>query len=215
MIRIGLRWPPWQEPDERVAAFVDGFNVYHGLHDKGFQRFYWLDYRALVETFVRPGQALVAVKYFTARVKKPAESKKRQSTYLDALDAHGGLEIIEGKYVHRSVKCRECSATRDRPNEKMTDVNVATHLVAGAIRDEYDTAILICADADLVPAVRVAQGEGKRIIVVSPRGRTSADLVAESDSHLHFSTSALGKCQLPDLVPGQGGIELRRPDTWT
>jgi hypothetical protein len=66
---------------ERIAAFVDGFNVYYGLRDKGFQRFYRLDYRALVETFVRATETLVYVKYFTSRVTKPPDSHKRQSSW--------------------------------------------------------------------------------------------------------------------------------------
>jgi hypothetical protein len=31
---------------ERVIAYVDGFNFYHGLMDKGWGRFRWLDYHA-------------------------------------------------------------------------------------------------------------------------------------------------------------------------
>lgn len=197
-----------------MAVFIDGFNVYHGLRDKDFRRFYWLDFRALAETFVRPGQQLVAVTYFTARVNKPADSKKRQSTYLDALTAHGGLEIVEGKYKHRQVQCKSCGTKWDRPNEKMTDVNIALRLASGALRDEYDTALLVCADADLIPAVQLARSAGKRVLVVSPRGRTSDDLTNEADAHLHISTTVLGRCQLPNVVTTASGIALARPSTW-
>jgi uncharacterized LabA/DUF88 family protein len=95
----------------------------------------------------------------------------------------------------------------------MTDVNIATHLIVGALRDHYDTALLMCADADLLPAVREVRAAGKRVIVVSPRGRTSAVLSGEADAHLHVATSLLGKCQLPEVVHG-GAVVLRRPVSW-
>ena len=34
--------------ERRVAAYVDGFNLYYGLKSKGWRRFYWLDIRALL-----------------------------------------------------------------------------------------------------------------------------------------------------------------------
>ncbi len=200
-------------PLRRVGFYIDGFNVYHGLLDKGFHRFYWLNYRALASTFLRSGQVLVHVKYFTSRATKPPASQKRQSTYLDALQVIGGIEVIEGVYQQRPVKCPSCSHGWRRPTEKMTDVNIATHLVADAIRDTIDVAVLLCADADLIPAVRLVKGEGKEVIIVSPRGRTSDELVREGDAHLHISNSKLGRCQLPEVVSG-GAVPLHRPEAW-
>ncbi len=199
---------------ERVASFVDGFNVFHGLRSKGFTRFYWLDYRSLVETLIRPPQQLVSVTYFTTRVGHPPEDVKDQSTYIDALRARGGLEVVEGTYKRRPVRCPECGYGWKRPTEKMTDVSVATAMVAGALRDSYDAAILVCADADLIPAVRLVKEEGKHVIIVSPRGRTSDELAAEGDAHLHWNTSVLGKCQLPSPLVSLDGVSLTRPPHW-
>jgi uncharacterized LabA/DUF88 family protein len=199
---------------QQVAAFIDGYNTYYGLRQKGFKRYYWLDYRSLMLTFVRTHQSLVSVKYFTSRVASPAASRARQSTYLDALAAHGGIEIIEGAYRQRPMRCSKCGHEWKRPTEKMTDVHVATQLVAGAFKNEYDLALLLCADADLVPAVRLVRAEGKRVFVISPRGRTSAELVREGDAHLHVNNSTLGRCQLPDPIVTAGGIVLTRPKEW-
>lgn len=200
-------------PLRRVGFYIDGYNVYHGLRQKGFRRFYWLDYVALAKTFVRPDQVLTHVKYFTSRATKPADTQKRQSTYLDALRVSGGIDIIEGAYQHRPVRCPSCQHGWKRPTEKMTDVNIATHLVSDAIRDVVDVVALVCADADLIPAVRLAKDEGKDVIIVSPRGRTSDELAREGDAHLHFNNAALGRCQLPDVVDG-GVVPLKRPDEW-
>lgn len=199
-------------PSRRVGFYIDGYNVYYGLRQKGFRRFYWLDYRSLAETFLWPGQVLAHVKYFTSRASRPADSQKRQSTYLDALVARGGLEIVEGAHQLRPMRCPDCGHSWKRPTEKMTDVNIATHLVTDALRDLVDVVFLVCADADLIPAVRVLKEANKHVIVVSPRGRTSDQLVGEADAHMHFNTSTLGRCQLPDVVDAQ--VPLHRPSTW-
>ena len=53
----------------RVITYIDGFNLYFGLKDSGYRRYYWLDVERLAENILRPGQELLAVKYFTADIK--------------------------------------------------------------------------------------------------------------------------------------------------
>ena len=53
---------------ERVAVYIDGFNLYYGMRSKGWQRYYWLDLRSLSSRFLRPYQKLETVRYFTAKV---------------------------------------------------------------------------------------------------------------------------------------------------
>lgn len=57
--------------DDRVAVYLDGFNFYHGLMAKGWGRYRWLDYHALVARRILVGQTLVAFKYFTSVVNDP------------------------------------------------------------------------------------------------------------------------------------------------
>ena len=40
----------------RIAAYVDGFNLYFGLKEAGFKRFYWLDVVALARNLLKPEQ---------------------------------------------------------------------------------------------------------------------------------------------------------------
>lgn len=53
----------------RVIAYVDGFNLYFGLKNAGFKRYYWLDVMALAGSLLKPGQTLAATHYFTARIR--------------------------------------------------------------------------------------------------------------------------------------------------
>ncbi len=52
-----------------VIAYVDGFNLYHGLRDKYRRRYLWLDLEHLVRR-LRPNDQIVAVRYFTVGVVK-------------------------------------------------------------------------------------------------------------------------------------------------
>lgn len=57
--------------NQRVIAFIDGFNLYFGLKAKRWQRYYWLNLQALMRNILKPDQHLVHTKYFTARVQGP------------------------------------------------------------------------------------------------------------------------------------------------
>ncbi len=44
---------------ERLIAYVDGFNLYFGMRETGWQRFYWLDIELLVRNLLKPYQKLI------------------------------------------------------------------------------------------------------------------------------------------------------------
>ena len=141
----------------RALVYVDGLNLYHGLRDRGWRRYYWLDARRLAERLLLPDQTLVAVRYFTARVSaEPGNPDKprRQNAYLEALATLPDLSIHYGQYEAREERCRQCGRTWLRREEKMTDVNIAVEMLGDAADDAFDTAILVSADSDLVGPVR-------------------------------------------------------------
>ena len=71
---------------KKVIAYVDGFNLYFGLKEKGWRRFYWLNIQLLVKNLLKVNQQLVTTKYFTARVIASPDKEKRQSTFIEALE---------------------------------------------------------------------------------------------------------------------------------
>ena len=85
------------------------------------QRYYWLDLVRLAQTFLQPNQSLESVKYFTARVNGDPGKNKRHSTYIDALKAVGGIEVIEGRFQLEPFYCSNCHSRRPVPKEKQTD----------------------------------------------------------------------------------------------
>lgn len=200
---------------ERLIAYVDGFNLYHGLHDTAGTRWLWLDLIGLVER-LRPRSQLLQVNYFTAPVLNQPQAASRQQEYQDALHAlHGNrITIIQGRYQTKTKRCLKCGAMWREHEEKETDVNIGVTLVADAASDALDAALLISADSDLVPAVRAAQRLRPELFVAAfPPKRYSVELKHLMPASFHISENKIRASQLPDTVTGTARI-YHRPEKW-
>lgn len=138
---------------ERVVVYIDGFNLYFGIIDAGYEKYKQLNLKSLSCNLLRPDQELCAIKYFTSRVGNNPDKQKRQSTYIEALDSVD-IKIYYGNYQRDKVECRRCGNIWPVYHEKMTDVNIATQIIFDAYQDKYDMAMLISGDSDLVPPIR-------------------------------------------------------------
>ncbi len=205
---------------KRIITYVDGFNLYYGMKSKGWKRYYWLNVRALAQGLLKPDQRLVQVKYFTSYVSATPEDpkkNKRQSTYVDALRTLQDVQIVLGHYLEKPVRCRKCGARWKVPEEKMTDVNIATALLEDAFEDRFDTALLISGDSDLTGPVQSIRRRfrDKRIIVAFPPGRSSVRLSQVASACFTIGRKKLAESQFPDGVTKADGYVLRRPDSWS
>lgn len=201
----------------RVAAFIDGFNLYYGLKDRHGRKDLWLDLEALITSLLRPDQILAYVTYFTARVMNAPESEARQSRYLDALNAHSRtLTIRPGRFQEIRRTRSACRTSRIAYEEKETDVNIAIALVADAVQDRFDTALLVSGDSDLCPAVREMKRRcpTKRVIAAFPPKRQSRHLERDADGHFFIPINKIRQAQLPAEVITAGGISIKRPTYW-
>lgn len=208
--------PVPQPPREPLAVYVDGFNLYWGMHDAFARRFLWLDLVELARS-LRPRSRLVAVKYFTTHVVGEPAAQSRQATYNDALLArHPGLvSIYYGRYQSKPIKCRTCGSTWDHREEKETDVNIAVQLVADAAERKMKSALLLTADSDLAPAVRVAQQINPNLFIAAafPPQRFSNELKALMPSSFHIGPSKLSTSQMPDEFFARDRT-FKRPSKW-
>src|SRR5689334_21698093 len=82
----------------RAIAYIDGFNLYFGLRESGWQRYYWLDVQSLSASLLPAESDLIGTKFFTTRVADPPDKRKRQSDYLEALQTSTKCELFFGKY---------------------------------------------------------------------------------------------------------------------
>lgn len=201
---------------ERVIAYVDGFNLYFGLKSKGWRRYYWLNIQMLAQNLLKPNQGLLLTKYFTARIAGPPDKEKRQSTYIEALETLSEFQIFYGKYQLNPRQCSHCGFQDEVPNEKMTDVNIAVEILKDAYQDEFDVALLISADSDLVPPVKTVRElfPNKRVVVASPPGRYSIGLAKSASKSFVISRRNIAKSLLPEEIEKADGYILRCPPLW-
>jgi uncharacterized LabA/DUF88 family protein len=204
---------------QRVMAYVDGFNLYFGLKSKGWRRYYWLDLHRLIENLLRPDQQLVGVRYFTARIsarRGHSDKQKRQATFLEALETLPALHIHYGHYLVKQKQCRNCGATWETHEEKMTDVNIAVELLGDAQDDRFDTAIIVSGDSDLTTPVRAVRQRypEKRVVVAFPPGRDSVRLRQAATAAFRIGRKKFKDSQLPDRVVKADGFVLERPTEW-
>jgi len=200
-----------------VICYIDGFNLYHGLRTKGWRKYYWLDLWALAKKFLLSGQTLVEVMYYTSKVKNDKPALQRQMMFIDALTAHRpGIKVVYGHYLAKEMECFGCGNTHTRHEEKMTDVNIACHLLTAAMDDRFDVALLMSGDSDLVPPVRVVRERwpSKKVIAVFPPNRKSDALKKAAHGHLWIGEDKLRGSLLPDEVPLAAGKTARRPSGW-
>lgn len=100
--------------------------------------------------------------------------------------------------------------------EKQSDVNLATHLVNDAWKDEFDIGVVVSNDTDLVEPIRVVRKErGKKVHVLCPRWSV-AKALEETASHVRCINEAmLRRSQLPDPVRDvKTDIDIRKPIGW-
>lgn len=201
----------------RVIVYVDGFNLYNGLRDKHGRRYLWLDLQRLSSRLLVTGQQLTEVRYFSARVRGQEGTRRRQSTYLDAMVSHCDLvHVTEGRFQEMQRTCRACGKATVGYEEKETDVNIATALTEDAVTDRFDTAILISGDSDLCPAVRAVGrlAPAKKVVAAFPPRRSSEELRKVCHASFTIADAKIRRSLLPDMVTTATGLVLRRPERW-
>ena len=204
---------------QRVAAYIDGCNLYYGLRSKNWQRYYWLDLGQLIGQLIRSSEQLVAIRYFTTRVMaEPGDpdKPKRQNAYLEALATIPILTIHYGYFLPKQKFCRQCGAIVQTYEEKMTDVNIAVSLLSDAQDKVFDKAMVVSGDSDLSGPIEEVRRRypSKRVVVAFPPDRVSKKL---QTGGLSFSIGRdkFRDSQFPTQVTNASGHVLTRPSTWT
>jgi NYN domain len=156
----------------RAIVYIDGFNLYHALSDLGIPALKWLNLWALSQSLLRKDEQLMAVKYFSAFATWLPGPYSRHRQYVKALECVG-VRPIMGRFKEKPRHCASCGARWVSHEEKETDVNIAIHLIQDVFTNQFDRAIVISADSDLVPAIELGRrhDQTKRIVVMAPPGR--------------------------------------------
>ena len=207
----------------RVNVYVDGLNLYYGVARNTPYR--WLNLRRLSEGLIRPGNEIHRIRYFTARV-TDHEASVRQAAYLRALATIPNLTIHEGHFRTYPTSMPRTDgggmAEVYRTEEKGSDVNLASHLLFDACDRDFETALVISNDTDLMFPVReVRHRLGVTVGISCPvyhRDRVpSRELVDAADFRAHITRRhrrLLRQSQFTDPIIDAEGREIRKPPGW-
>jgi uncharacterized LabA/DUF88 family protein len=98
--------------------------------------------------------------------------------------------------------------------EKGSDVNLATHLLCDAFRNDFDVAVVITNDSDLLEPIWVTRNElGKKVGILNPQKRPSRDLHANVDFFKQIRQGVLAASQFPTNLTDASGT-FRKPTSW-
>ncbi|MVN21772.1 NYN domain-containing protein [Mucilaginibacter arboris] len=201
--------------NERIIAYIDGFNLYFGMKQSGNDTL-WLNPKKLVLSLLKPNQELVHLNYFTSRIRNNPDKERRQNTYIEAIETLSDCKIVYGHYQSHIEECRKCGHTYPYSNEKMTDVNIAVSMMEDAFNDKYDAAFLITGDSDLVPPIKSIQSlfPSKRVFVGFPPNRFNVSVKNVSKGNMIIGRKKLKDAQFEDEVQKPNGFILKRPNGW-
>jgi uncharacterized LabA/DUF88 family protein len=193
-------------------VYVDGFNLYHAIDDLQKPHLKWVNLWTLSEKLLREGEILCGVKYFTAYATWREESYRLHQRYVEALMTQGVVPVL-GHFKAKTVRCQAvCQKTYKTHEEKETDVNIGIHIIADAVHNRFDRALIISADTDLNPVVQLARIEepSKYIDIVAPPGRKNRN----SAALFAITTGKVASSLLPEIVMTKEGKKIQRPDKY-
>ncbi|MES2566222.1 MAG: NYN domain-containing protein [Bacteroidota bacterium] len=202
---------------KKVIVYVDGYNFYNGLKENNWKKFYWLDLVNFFQSFISENQELVKVKYFSA-IANHEGKKKRQGIFFSANKENKKFELILGNFMDKSIECTSCQNYFNIKEEKKTDVNIATQLIADAIQGNCELSILVSGDSDLTPPIEFIKNylPKHRIAVFFPPCRKGVHLksITHSDLSLENYKQRFKSHQLPENIELDSGYKLIKPLKW-
>jgi uncharacterized LabA/DUF88 family protein len=149
-------------PQERIALFIDGANLYAAARALGFD----IDYRRLLQVFAEKGH-LVRAFYYTALVEDQEYSPIRP--LVDWLDYNGYTMVTKPTKEYTDASGR-------RKIKGNMDIELAIDMMEMA--KHLDHIVLFSGDGDFRRLVEAVQRKGVRVTVVSTI-RSSPPMVAD------------------------------------
>ena len=157
--------------ENRVAVFIDGSNLYHGLRSS-FNR-YDLNFEEFVNRLCGNRQLFRA--YYYNVLQDPAqraEAHREQQDFLNTLRDTPYLEVrLGGTKLAQGVTV-----------EKGIDVMLVTDLLNYAWEDFYDVAVVVSGDSDFAYALQAVKNMGKYIEVAYFETNVSKDILDVADN---------------------------------
>lgn len=206
----------------RAIAYVDGFNLYYGLRSLQRPEFKWLNVQRLVQELLfcqyYHDASLVHTHYFTAAIRDNPTKQKRQNTFFSALETLDDFDIHFGTYRPHDQTCPNCGHNYQVYREKKSDVNLASQLLRDGFRGEFDIALIVSRDSDLVPPARIIKEEqlGEVFFAFPPGKRKLMTIELEdiADRTQRIREWLFEKCRFDRQITTRSGVTLTCPREW-
>ncbi len=203
----------------QANVYVDGFNLYYSaLKDTPYK---WLDLRKL-SRFLLPHDRIHRIRYFTALINAPRNQPKlqRQQTYIRALKTLPRLSVHYGSCRTDVESLPVSYSTHGRreyvitTEEKGSDVNLATMLLADGFRGDYEVAVVISNDSDLVLPIRLVKTQLRLPVgLLKPGKRYAVELVVAATFYKPVREGVLAASQFPPQLTDAHGT-ITKPSRW-
>ena len=212
-------------------VYIDGFNLYYGAVKNRWPDLKWLDLGAFSAALL-PGRQINRIRYFTARVipsPTDPQSRTRQDIFLRALQTVPRLNIHLGRFVlkhgwryqypvvYPSGSTHPLSVQVQLPEEKGSDVNLATYLLFDCFNDEYDEAVIISTDSDLVEPIGIVVHHFKKTVgVINPHPKSGRSVHLANGATWTFQTvnrKYFAQNQFPPTLTDAKG-RFSKPASW-
>lgn len=207
----------------KTNVYVDGFNLYYGSLKGTSYR--WLDLSQLCRVTLK-GHDIDRIRYFTARVQSRPDNPQqmqRQQVYIRALNTIPILSVHYGYFLSKKERMLLANPSPGGPRtvevvrteEKGSDVNIGAYLLRDGFRGEYEAAVIISNDSDLVEPIRIIRNElGLEVGVLNPHKNISWALKQAATFYRELRKGPLGVSQFPPTLINSRGNKITKPVDW-
>jgi uncharacterized LabA/DUF88 family protein len=203
----------------KTNIYIDGFNFYYGcIKDTPY---HWINLAEMCRLLL-PKDHIHRIKYFTALVEaRPGDPDQpvRQRTFLRALQTIPNLEIILGTFLSHEVTMPRSPIGSGyvkviKTEEKGSDVNIATHLLVDGFRNDYELAVVVSNDSDLLMPIQIVTQEfGKPVGLLNPQQHPSTALLPHVRFVKNIRKNVLKNSQFPSVLKDNRG-NFSKPAGW-
>ena len=206
-------------------VYVDGFNLYYScIKDTPYR---WLNLLQLCQLCF-PHHTIRRIRYFTARVRatdSDPQKPQRQALFIRALQTLPNLSVHYGTFLTHTVTMRLANPpprgpyTADvvRTEEKGSDVNLASYMLVDGFDRDYELAIVVSNDSDLVEPIRLVRERlGLSVGLLNPQmdeHKTAWALMKAATFYRTIRRGVLQASQFPPILSDAHG-QFFKPPTW-
>lgn len=167
----------------RIKIYIDGANFYHGLQSLNKR---YVDFNFDFAKFARinsSGRNIQGISYYIAPYPRQKSEKifQKQRVFFQRLK-NENIRVVKSIINSESGKI------------KGDDIQIAIDMLDDAVRDVFDTSILVSGNGDFYPLVRKIHAWKKNVELWYFEGQTATRLISAYDAVKSITRSMVRKC---------------------